>query len=103
MRKISQSSHALPGDMEFIKRELSEKKEERRRGAYFCDYRTFTEICHVSGEEIWNVWEKSIYLMLCTLSDYEGSRSRIRKAEAAQRIWEQDLRMFERRRYLYQI
>lgn len=54
--KISQNSHALPGDMEFIKRELSEKKEERRRGAYFCDYRTFTEIA-MFQEEIWNVWE----------------------------------------------
>ena len=69
--KISQSSHALPGDMEFIKRELSEKKEERRRGAYFCDYRTFTEICHVSRRNMERLG-KSIYLMLCTLSDYEG-------------------------------
>ena len=46
--RISQRLHDSPGDMEFIKRELSEKKEDRRRGAYFCDYRTFTEICHVS-------------------------------------------------------
>ena len=69
--KISQNSHALPGDMEFIKRELSEKKEERRRGAYFCDYRTFTEICHVSRRNMERLG-KSIYLMLCTLSDYEG-------------------------------
>lgn len=69
--KISQRSHDLPGDMELIKRELSEKKEDRRRGAYFCDYRTFTEICHVSRRNMERLG-KSIYLMLCTLSDYEG-------------------------------
>ena len=69
--KISQRSHDLPGDMELIKRELSEKKEERRRGAYFCDYRTFTEICHVSRRNMERLG-KSMYLMLCTLSDYEG-------------------------------
>ena len=30
--KISRRSHDLPGDMELIKRELCEKKEERRKG-----------------------------------------------------------------------
>lgn len=69
--RISQRLHDLPGDMEFIKRELSEKKEDRRRGAYFCDYRTFTEICHVSRRNMERLG-KSMYLMLCTLRDYEG-------------------------------
>lgn len=69
--KISQRSHNLPGDMEFIKRELSEKKKEGRHGAYFCDYRTFAEICRVSRRNMERLG-KSIYLMLCTLSDYEG-------------------------------
>lgn len=73
--KISRRSHDLPGDMELIKRELCEKKEERRKGAYFCDYRTFTEICHISRRNMERLG-KSIYLMLCTLSDYEGKAIR---------------------------
>lgn len=73
--KISWRSHDLPGDMELIKRELCEKKEERRKGAYFCDYRTFTEICHISRRNMERLG-KSIYLMLCTLSDYEGKAIR---------------------------
>lgn len=89
--KISQRSHDLPGDMELIKRELKEKPEEKRRGAYFCDYRTFTEICHVSRRNMERLG-KSIYLMLCSLSDYEGKsiqnqeKLRLRAADLEQVI-----------------
>ena len=68
--RISQQVHSLPGSIELIKKELLNQRREKK-GAYFCDYRTFTEVCTVTKRNM-NRVGKSIYLMLCSLYDYEG-------------------------------
>lgn len=69
--RMSASLHDLPGDMETIKRGIQENVGSVRKGGYFCQYRGFIDICHIYRRNMARLG-KSIFLMLCTLHDYEG-------------------------------
>lgn len=69
---LSQMSEHVPRDLENIKRDMREyidiKPEEV--GAYYCSYRSFIDICHVTSRRM-ERHGRSVFLMLCTLVDYE--------------------------------
>ncbi len=69
--RMSASVHDLPGNMESIKKGIEEGSEQEGRGGYYCNYHGFIDICHIYRRNMERLG-KSMFMMLCTLSDYEG-------------------------------
>ncbi|WP_394524196.1 BTAD domain-containing putative transcriptional regulator [Lacrimispora sp. JR3] len=69
---LSQMSEHVPGDLENIKRDMREYINimPEEAGAYYCSYRSFVDICHVTSRRM-ERHGRSVFLMLCTLVDYE--------------------------------
>lgn len=61
-----------PGELYHIKEEFLEKQPElEAEGAYYCPYPSFIDMYRLCGRNM-DRSGKSIFLMLCTLVDYEG-------------------------------
>lgn len=69
--RIKRKQGKLPSDMEKIRRSLEEQKEQTVRGAYFCGYQSFLDLCCVVQRNM-ERQGYSAFLILCTLTDYKG-------------------------------
>lgn len=75
--RISQMTLHFSEEMSEIKRKIWEYPGEMAegQGAYYCSYSSFVDICHMLSRNMERT-ERSIYMMLCTLVDYEGKMIR---------------------------
>ncbi len=75
--RISQIPHQLTGEIGEIGKEIWEcaKPVKNVRKAYYCAYRGFVDVCHVTNRNMERSG-RSVFLMLCTLVDYEGKMIR---------------------------
>lgn len=76
--RINQTPRDLPGSIEEIQRDLEERIEQTFGRAYCCSYQSFVDLCHVVRRSM-ERQGNSVYLMLCTLVDYEGKNIRNKK------------------------
>lgn len=75
--RISQIPHQPNGGISEIGREIWEcgRPAKNTIKAYCCAYRGFVDVCHVIGRNMERSG-RSVFLMLCTLVDYEGKMIR---------------------------
>ena len=71
--RISKGVRRMPQSIEMVRREMQEymSPADERGGAFFCSYRSFIDITHVYKNSMERTG-KSVFVMLCTLLDYEG-------------------------------
>ena len=69
--RLFEKVHGVSGEIGDIKEELKEFPGEEETGAYHCSYRGFMDICHMARRNMERTGY-SLFLMLCTLIDYEG-------------------------------
>lgn len=73
--RINKKSRDIPGNIEEVRHDLEEYVEHPIAGAYFCSYQSFVDLCHVVRRSM-ERQGRSVFLMLCTLVDYEGKTIR---------------------------
>lgn len=74
--RISQTHAHIPGEIEGVKKgiwECVQPANVDENNAYFCTYRSFADICHTFSRTMERTG-RPVYLMLCTLVDYEGKQ-----------------------------
>jgi DNA-binding SARP family transcriptional activator len=69
--RMSEKSEQIPKDIGDIRKHLVENSDEEAVGAYYCSYPGFVDAYHVLERNMERSGQ-SIFLMLCTLVDYEG-------------------------------
>ena len=69
-QRMSQKISYEPGKLSQIQDEIQEYKDEEL-GAYFCSYPSFIDAYHILSRNMIRSG-RSIYMMLCTIVDYEG-------------------------------
>ncbi|MGN0157590.1 MAG: BTAD domain-containing putative transcriptional regulator [Brotaphodocola sp.] len=72
-QRICERSNNRQGELENIKGEICRYPgaNVETSGTYYCSYPSFVDICHVISRNTDRLGKTS-YLMLCTLTDYEG-------------------------------
>ena len=79
-QKMSHKITSLPSEISEINKELQRSHElvddgNRNGGAYYCTYPSFIDAYHILGRNMERSGQ-SIFMMLCTLVDYEGKQFR---------------------------
>lgn len=71
--RISQMTLHFDGELDEIRQKIWEYPGNlaNSRGAYYCSFSGFVDICHMVSRNMERSG-KSVFLMLCTLVDYEG-------------------------------
>lgn len=72
-QRINSMTSYLPDELENIKNEIWKYPGTyaEEKGTYYCSYSGFVDICHMLSRNLERTGGGS-YLMLCTLTDYEG-------------------------------
>lgn len=72
-QRITSMTSYLPDELENIKNEIWKYPGAyaEEKGTYYCSYSGFVDICHMLSRNLERTGSSS-YLMLCTLTDYEG-------------------------------
>ncbi len=72
-KRMSERLAYCPGDLSTIRKEMAESSlpDQKQEGAYYCSYPGFVDTYRVLSRSMERIGT-SIFLMLCTLVDYEG-------------------------------
>jgi DNA-binding SARP family transcriptional activator len=70
-KRMSQKIEYAPKQIEEIRQSLIKENTQDENGTYYCSYPGFVDAYHVLARNMERTG-KSIFLMLCTLVDYEG-------------------------------